>query len=378
MSQTKPIPCGQCQQMKTNLHQMGFQVGDCAPYPSKDGYCTVGYTNADDLIAELAPFSYTAAIAPQPVAMGATQKRAALAIVNLFETSSVLGNYAQVTLLAGDNGHLTFGRSQTTLGSGNLAILIGHYCEIPGASMGERLAKYLPRLRNRDLSLDQDGVFKNILRASADDHLMRDAQDIFFDTHYWMPALERAAEIGIKTPLGIAVVYDSTVQGSWPRIRDATNEKIGTLDQVGEKAWIKGYVQSRLDWMVGHSNTLIGKTRYRMDSFQALIDQDRWGLDLPMVVRGQEISLTTLSGMPDGCYDGPPAGSRALAVQSPLPRGADVRQVQLALSDFGMLLTADGVFGPVTAQTVKEYQVKKALPPTGVADIGLIAALLKI
>ena len=35
------------------------------------------------------------------------QKQAAQAIVNIFETGRVLGEYGQVTLLTGDTGHLT-------------------------------------------------------------------------------------------------------------------------------------------------------------------------------------------------------------------------------------------------------------------------------
>ena len=56
--------------------------------------------------------------------MTSLQKKTAKAIVNIFETSRVLGNYAQVTLMLGDSGHLIYGRSQTTLGSGNLHLLI--------------------------------------------------------------------------------------------------------------------------------------------------------------------------------------------------------------------------------------------------------------
>ncbi len=39
------------------------------------------------------------------------QKRTAQAIVNIFETGKVRGNHAQVTLIPGDTGHLTYGRS---------------------------------------------------------------------------------------------------------------------------------------------------------------------------------------------------------------------------------------------------------------------------
>ena len=48
------------------------------------------------------------------------QKRAAQAIINVFETGDAQGDYGKVTLMKGDPGHLTYGRSQTTLSSGNL------------------------------------------------------------------------------------------------------------------------------------------------------------------------------------------------------------------------------------------------------------------
>jgi chitosanase len=68
------------------------------------------------------------------------QKQTAQAIVNLFETSSAQGDYGAVTVIAGDTGHLSFGRSQTTLGSGNLHALLQRYCDNAGARFGPRLA----------------------------------------------------------------------------------------------------------------------------------------------------------------------------------------------------------------------------------------------
>ena len=64
------------------------------------------------------------------------QKGAVQAIVNIFETGAPLGDYASVTLLKGDTGHLTYGRSQTTLASGNLYLLIKDYVDTDGAAFG--------------------------------------------------------------------------------------------------------------------------------------------------------------------------------------------------------------------------------------------------
>ena len=148
------------------------------------------------------------------------QKKSVQAIINVFETGRPLGNYGQVTLLPGDSGHLTYGRSQTTLASGNLFLLISAYCLDPEAQFGEALRAFLDRLAGTELSLDHDTAFRSLLREAGDDAVMWRVQDAFFDRVYWVPAERSAAYIGSKTALGMAVVYDSRIHGSWHRIRD--------------------------------------------------------------------------------------------------------------------------------------------------------------
>jgi chitosanase len=105
------------------------------------------------------------------------QKCTAQAIVNIFETSQVRGDYGKVTLLPRDTGHLTYGRSQTTLASGNLYLLIKAYCEAEGAQFAEPLQAYLDRLAARDLTLDNDLAFRDLLGNAGDDIVMHDVQD---------------------------------------------------------------------------------------------------------------------------------------------------------------------------------------------------------
>lgn len=306
----------------------------------------------------------------------ATQKKTAQAIVNIFETSSVLGDYGSVTVIPGDTGHLTFGRSQTTLGSGNLEDLLQRYCSNPGARFGAKLSPYLPRFAARDLRLDGDRHLHNLLCASADDPVMRETQDVFFDWVYWQVAERTAGQFGITSPLGVAVVYDSTVHGSWKSIRDRTIQQSGQLAALGEWGWIGAYVQTRRQWLATHQRRDLRPTVYRMEAFQRLIDQDCWGLELPLVVRGLEISTTTLNATPPGCYDGPQPGSRTLTLQASLARGLDVRLVQLGLSSLGVDIKADGIFGRISDRCIKDYQTAQGLPATGVADAALIARLV--
>lgn len=51
--------------------------------------------------------------------MNNLQTSTAKAIVNIFETGRLLGNYGSVVVDPKDPGHLTYGRSQTTLASGD-------------------------------------------------------------------------------------------------------------------------------------------------------------------------------------------------------------------------------------------------------------------
>jgi chitosanase len=310
-----------------------------------------------------------------PDSLTATQARTTEAIVNLFETGHVLGDYGQVTVLAGDTGHLTFGRSQTTLGSGNLHTLLQRYCDNAGARFGRRLAAFLPQVIARDHSLDHHTRLHNLLRATADDPVMRDVQDRFFTDEYFKPAMRTAERQGIVLPLGMAVVYDSFVHGSWVRIRDRVP---GTPATRGEKAWIADYVAARRQWLATHPRGDLRSTVYRMDSFLRLIELGAWGLELPLVVRDSEISTVTLSGTPPGAYEGPAPGTRAIMLPPPgrpLQRGLDVRLVQLALSERNVAIRADGVFGRASAERVADHQRSTGAPVTGVVDRPLALAL---
>ena len=304
------------------------------------------------------------------------QKQTAQAIVNLFETSSARGDYGAVTVIPGDTGHLSFGRSQTTLGSGNLHALLQRYCDNAGARFGPRLAPWLERVEQRDTTLDHELRLHNLLRATADDPVMREMQDLFFDEGYWQPAARIAAGMGITTPLGLAVVYDSLIQGSWKTVRDLTIDHAGHLAEFGERAWIEAYIATRHAWLAGHRRSDLRATAYRMEAFQRLAEQGYWGLELPLVVRGAELSTATLYATPPGCYDCPQPGTRSIALQTPLARGLDVRLLQLALSEQGIAIKADGIFGRTSANLLRDYQASAGLPATGVADPALLGRLL--
>jgi chitosanase len=222
------------------------------------------------------------------------QKATAQAIVNVFETGEVEGDYGNVTVIPGDSGHLTYGRSQTTLTS-FLYELLSDYCSEAGAQFASEIKPYLSRVKAQDIKLDNEKVFHRILRKAGEDPVMQRVQDEFFDRRYWVPAMERARQAGIVSPLGCAVVYDSQVHGSWDRIRQRTNTRAGgSATLVGEKLWIKTYVATRRTWLATHSNSVLHATVYRMDTFNQYVADGNWELRLPLKAQGVTITADAL------------------------------------------------------------------------------------
>lgn len=298
------------------------------------------------------------------------QKQAAHAVVNIFETSRVRGDYGRVTVLAQDTGHLTYGRSQTTLASGNLALLLHAYVEAEG-ELAADFEPLLQRFDDRDTSLDHDESVKQLLHAAGRDTIMHTVQDSFFDRVYWEPAIRRTDRLGIDTPLGASIMYDGQVHGSAHRMVQATNERHGPIGTLSEQDWLGRYVDTRREWLANHSNTGLHATVYRMDEFVKLIDAGNWNLALPFAVRGIVISEESLNAE----YASPHTASaegvadRVLMLKNPYMRGADVRRLQEALRD---ALGAgepepDGVFGPNTEGLVRRFQSENGLVVDGKA-----------
>lgn len=294
------------------------------------------------------------------------QKQAAQAIVNIFETGKTLGDYARVTLLPGDPGHLTYGRSQTTLGSGNLYLLIKAYCAAPNAACARNLKPYLERLADIDIALDRDTGFRALLKEAGGDPVMQDEQDAFFDRVYWTPATLTATALGCVTPLSTAVVYDSLIHGSWGTIRDRTVARHGDTKSIGEKKWIAAYVAERRNWLGTHSNALLRRTVYRMDAFDGLIAADNWSLGIPMSICGVSVDAAALSCRVPVVVSADDAASRNLRLTTPPMTGNDVTALQKALAAEGYTVNIDGVFGPGLDGVLKAWQSEFGLVADGI------------
>ena len=296
----------------------------------------------------------------------ALQKAASQAIVNIFETGSIRGNYGDVTLLRGDSGQLTYGRSQTTLASGNLYLLCKDYSARTDGAYSPKFVSYLPALEACDVALNNNMEFRGLLKDAGDDPVMHEVQDAFFDRVYWDPAIRSADALGAQTALGAAIVYDSTVHGSWARIRERTRQKVGELSAIGEKKWMAAYVETRHEWLATHPNALLHKTVYRMDALAALIRAGNWTLKLPFTVRGLNITPEALGDTSVVRVPAETAPRRLLRLKSPPMTGPDIVWLQERLARANIRVAASGTFDNITDAAVRNFQDGHGLKVDGI------------
>jgi len=302
------------------------------------------------------------------------QKKTAQAIVNVFETGSARGDYGKITVTKGDSGHLTYGRSQTTLASGNLHVLVKAYTSAQRAKFAKELKPYLRRLEKRALPLDRNNRLHRILRLAGEDPVMVKVQDEFFDRVYWYPSVAAAKNIGVESGLGASVVYDSNVHGSWGKMRDRTIERHGAVQEVGERTWIEHYIDVRRQWLATHRDPLLRGTVYRMDAFRELLGTGKWELALPISVRGVLVDERILDGEAVRA-SAEEMRDRVLTLQTPRTHGNGVKVLQLALNEAGFSLTVDGVYGPATEAAVRQFQKNSQLVVDGAAGLATRAKL---
>lgn len=309
------------------------------------------------------------------MALSAHEKAAAQAIVNIFETGSIRGDYAMVTLLPGDSGQLTYGRSQTTLASGNLYLLIKDYAARVEGAFSAILLSYLPFLETRDAALNHDLTFRQLLKDAGGDPVMHEVQDIFFDRVYWASAMRSAEALGVETALGRAIVYDSVVHGSWALIRDLTRKRHGELKKIGEKKWFQHYVRERRQWLATHRMRILHKTVYRMDAFEAIIKADNWKLALPFAVRGRTITSEALGAAEVVPITAEEAPRRLLRLRSPAMTGTDITWAQERLNQAGFSVPVNGTFDETTDKVTRAFQEKLNLKIDGIIGPVTRAAL---
>jgi chitosanase len=219
-------------------------------------------------------------------------------ILNEEETGSVTGDYGEVcTYLDGHDGtrQITYGRSQTTE-QGNLKDLIALYVS-KGGLYASFFTSYVPVIGKAPLAAD--AAFKQTLRLAGNDPIMRAAEDQFFDTDYFTPALKWASAYGFTLALSMLVIYDSFIQsGGVLNFLRARFEEVPPSAGGDEKVWITEYADVRHNWLRLYDDpanpaksALIRASCYRTGDLKRAIQAGNWDLSQrPFIANGAEVS----------------------------------------------------------------------------------------
>jgi hypothetical protein len=209
--------------------------------------------------------------------LSAQQEHRMRQLINVLETGETAARYDWVSRDQG--GGLAYGIAGAARERGDLAALLRSYAGAERALHGEELQPWLAAVEQGDPGLDRDDGFIAVLLRASRDPLMQDLQEQAFFERCLRPAFDAARKDGIHTPLGVAVLVDSFIHGSWKAIRERTAAKLGGMpgDGVDERAWIRSYLEERRDWLGTHQVPLLRTTRRRPQAFLELVEAGNRG-----------------------------------------------------------------------------------------------------
>ena len=184
------------------------------------------------------------------------------------------------TLNLVDLGIISYGKHQATLHSGTLLGILNKFTELSSSATAKKMETYLDRVKSRDASLREDSAFIQLLKNAAAEPEMNQAQDEEFDRQYWQPAKRRAAKHKVKTALGHAIFYDTTIQGSVDRIATSTVAKLGGTvgsvvngKEISELELLRAFVDERIQLNLAFSAYQQSKSDELNKAAQELEDQ---------------------------------------------------------------------------------------------------------
>jgi chitosanase len=141
-----------------------------------------------------------------------SQKTRAEQLTNLFENGSFDFAYDYLEYL-GDGRGITAGRAGFTTATGDLLKLVKDYT---AQKPDNELAKFIPRLWEifQDKSDTQEGLegFSQAWKTASQDPDFRRVQDEVVDELYYQPSVTYSNQLGLRTVLARAAIYDTIIQ----------------------------------------------------------------------------------------------------------------------------------------------------------------------
>lgn len=225
------------------------------------------------------------------------------AITSIFESGSPEGNPAAYQTY--DAGVISFGKHQATLASGTLNRVLQAYLSRSSSGTAQALRnEYAARVAQMDASLRHDGRIKQLLLEAAQEPAMSEAQDTVFEESFYKPAVTAAREYNVRSPLGLAALYDTNIQGGLhivlPRVTERLGGKIGEKG-ITEPQWIGAFLDLREERLNRLADQYIAKgdkgtgnalrtSTFRVQEYRKLLQAGNLKLEGTLNVRGRQVA----------------------------------------------------------------------------------------
>jgi hypothetical protein len=233
----------------------------------------------------------------------ATWRKTIWSITSIFESGSPEGNAAAYQTY--DAGIISYGKHQATLGSGTLNRVLQAYLSQSSSPTAQALkAEYADRVARSDQSLRNDGRIKQLLLDAAKEPAMDQAQDHVFEESFYKPAITAARDYNVRSPLGLAALYDTNIQGGLaillPRVTERLGAKIGQ-NGITETQWIAAFLDLReerlnrlADQYVAKGDKATGNalrtSAFRVQEYRNLLQAGNLKLEGTLNVRGRQVT----------------------------------------------------------------------------------------
>lgn len=236
----------------------------------------------------------------QPLAFTADQKRRAEQLTSLFENDTLDLQYGYCAAL-GDGRGYTVGRAGFTTCTDEVYTVARAYTE---RRPGNPLVPFLPRLQTLadEQSVATSGLkgFPEAWRKAGEDRVFQVVQDEMVERLFWRPALQHAEVLGLRTPLGLAVLHDTIIQhgndgdpDGLPTLVRETTEKVGGTPSTGvdEKEWVRAFLKIR-ERHLAHAYEAETREEWKKSLdrclvFEAIAQAGNYSLNGPIVVKSR-------------------------------------------------------------------------------------------
>jgi chitosanase len=195
-------------------------------------------------------------IGPSSVMLDPTQRRVADELVSVFENGTTQPRYDYVEDLRDGRGY-TCGKIGFTTSSTEVRDVVEAYV---AQQPGSVLARHVPQLRLLAAKGRGDTAglagFPQDWAAAAGDPTFRAIQDSVADRLTFMPAVAAARGLGIRTALGVGILFDTAVQHGTGDDPDGMAALIGRAttvaggrpaDGIAELHWLMAFLDVRAD-----------------------------------------------------------------------------------------------------------------------------------